>query len=96
VTVGSNTSVAATFNRLYRLKLSAAGPGLVRLSPGGKTCRGGRTCVFDVVARTPLSLRAVPGRGARFVRWRGGACAGKPTCVVRLSADAALMATFAR
>jgi hypothetical protein len=96
LTVGSNTSVAATFNRLYRLKLSATGPGLVRLSPGGKTCRGGRTCVFDVVARTPLSLRAVPGRGARFVRWRGGACAGKPTCVVRLSANTALAATFSR
>ena len=96
LTVTSNTSVTATFRpKLYRLKLSVAGRGLIRISPGDKTCRGGRTCLFDAAAGTRMTLRAVPSRGARLLRWQGGRCSGG-RCVLRLNSARTVRVAFSR
>jgi Divergent InlB B-repeat domain len=93
--VTSNTSVTATFRKLHRLKLAVTGRGLVRISPGNKVCRGGRTCLFEEVAGTRLTLNAVPSRRARLLRWQGGRCSGS-RCVVRLDADRTVRVAFSR
>jgi hypothetical protein len=94
--VTSNTSVTATFTpKLHRLKLSVTGPGLIRVSPGGKTCRGGRTCLFDRVVGSRMTLTAAPSRGARLLRWQGGRCSGK-RCVVWLDSDRSVRVAFSR
>jgi hypothetical protein len=94
--VTSNTSVTATFRpKLYRLKLAVSGRGLVRISPGNKTCRGGRTCLVQGVAGTRLTLKAVPSRRARLLRWQGGGCSGI-RCVVRLDSDRTVRVAFSR
>jgi hypothetical protein len=94
--VTSNTSVTATFRpKLHRLKLAVTGRGLVRISPGNKTCRGGRICLFEGVAGTRMTLKAVPSRRARLLRWQGGDCSGI-RCVVRLDSDRTVRVVFSR
>lgn len=96
LTLTSNTSVTATFRpKLYRLTLSVTGRGVIRISPGDKTCRGGRTCRFDEVVGTRMTLRAVPSRGARLLRWQGGRCSGG-RCVLRLDANRTVHVAFSR
>ncbi len=96
LTITSDTSVAATFRPLlYRLKVSVTGRGTVRISPGGKTCRGGRTCLVNLVAGTRVLLRAAPSSRARLLRWQGGRCSGRQ-CVFRLDSDRALRVAFSQ
>jgi hypothetical protein len=95
LTVSSTTSATATFKKLNRLRLSVTGPGLVRVSPGNRTCRSGRTCVLPEVSGTRLTLRAVPSKGARVLRWQGGRCSGSQ-CVLRLDSDRAVRVAFSR
>ena len=94
--VTSNASVSATFRpKLYRLKLSVTGRGLIRISPGSRTCRGGSTCLVDGTAGSRLTLRAAPSRGARLLRWQGARCAGAQ-CVLRLDTNRAVRVAFSR
>jgi Divergent InlB B-repeat domain len=91
----STTSVTATFKKVYRLRLTVTGPGLIRTSPGNKTCRSGQTCALDGIAGTRVTLRALPSKGARLLRWQGPPCSGA-TCVVRLNSDRTVRVAFSR
>jgi kumamolisin len=98
VTMNSAQSVSATFTQnsgnFYQLSLSVAGPGVVQSSPAGINCgKGESVCIASFASGTPVTLTATPATGSFFVGW-GGACAGGGACVVTMSANQSVSATF--
>ncbi|HSZ14379.1 MAG TPA: hypothetical protein VK790_10140 [Solirubrobacteraceae bacterium] len=93
-TVGSETTVTATFERLPVLGVSIAGSGAgsVESSPSGIACPG--TCSHVYEPGTTVSLTATPAAGSRFAGWEGSECSGTGTCRVTMSSDAAVTAMF--
>ncbi len=76
------------------LTVSKTGSGTVTSTPAGISC--GATCSADVIAGSPVTLKAVPASGWRFASWRG-LCAGTaPTCTSSPSGSAAVAATFVK
>jgi hypothetical protein len=53
----------------------------------------GGTCSANVIAGTQVVLSATPDSGATFTGW-SGACTGTGTCVVTMSANTTVVATF--
>ncbi len=87
--IDSNTTRTATFTGAtnYTLTTMASGPGTITQSPSGTSFASG----------TAITLTAVPGTGATFTSWSGGACAGSTnaTCTFNISANTTVTATFA-
>ena len=78
--------------RTVLLKVSTRGRGRIRTAPSGIAC--GIHCAATFVAKTKVTLRAVPRAGYRFAGWRG-ACGGTgPACVLRLTSSKSVVARF--
>ncbi len=94
VTLGSDATVTAMFEKLPVLSVSLAGSGAgsVESSPSGIACPG--TCSHAYEPDLPVTLTATPAAGSRFVGWEGSGCSGTGTCQVTLSSDMAVTATF--
>ena len=75
------------------LIVTAAGDGTVTSTPAGITC--GADCSESYSIGTMVTLTAAPTAGATFQGWSGGGCSGLGTCVVTISGDTAVTATFA-
>lgn len=88
VTIGAPRAVTAVFGPArIGVTVSAAGKGRVTCAPA---------CSRSFHAGTSLRLRAVPGKGWRFVRW-SGACKGThPTCRPSTNYTLAARATFTK
>lgn len=69
------------------------GRGTVTSSPAGITC--GSTCTAQFDKGTPVTLSARAVGNTRFTGW-SGACTGTGACVVEMTADRAVTATFQR
>src|ERR1700677_4556530 len=84
-----NTRVRENFTgpTNYTLTTTASGPGTITQSPTGTSFASG----------TAITLTAVPGTGATFTSWSGGACAGSTnaSCTFNISANTSVTATFA-
>jgi hypothetical protein len=93
VTVSQATTVTATFVRLFTLTVQNGGGGTVGSAPGGIACGG--DCAGAYPADTPVTLTAMPGPNLVFQGWSGGGCIGTDPCVVVLTADTTVAATFA-
>jgi len=95
VTLGANTTVAATFVPLYTLtvNLGGAGSGTVTSAPAGIAC--GATCSALFASGTAVALTATPAAGFTFTGWSGGGCSGSGTCTVVLNGATTVTATFA-
>jgi subtilisin family serine protease len=70
------------------------GTGSVTSLPGGISC--GAICSAAFAAGTSVTLTARPAANSTFGGWSGGGCSGTRTCVVALSTDTAVTATFHR
>jgi hypothetical protein len=94
VTVNSDATITATFNKIPNLTVSkqGTGTGTVTSSPVGIDC--GSTCVSAFNSATVVTLTAVPAAGSRFGGWSGGGCSGSGSCAVTLNADTTATATF--
>ncbi|HYD42592.1 MAG TPA: glycosyl hydrolase family 8 [Anaeromyxobacter sp.] len=93
VTMSQARSVTATFNyspRLYTLTLTKAGTGTGTVN---RPVNCGTTCSETILAGTVVTLTATPAVGSTFDGW-GGACSGTGSCVVEMTADRAVTATF--
>ena len=74
------------------LDVTVSGTGSVTSDVTGIDCPG--TCTATFSTGTVVTLTATPGTGQAFTGW-SGACAGTAACVVTLSADTSVTATFA-
>jgi hypothetical protein len=96
VTMSAAQSVTATFNTVPRFALSVSragtGTGTVTSSPAGIDCGGICSAKFD--EGTSVTLTAVRAGGSTFAGWSGGGCSGTGTCVVTMTSDQAVTATF--
>jgi len=86
--VNEAESVTAVFGPgRVAFAVSTTGRGTVRCTP---------VCARTVAAGKPLTLRALPAKGWKFVRW-SGACKGvSPVCRPATLAAVSVRATFAR
>jgi phospholipase C len=93
LTLTEKASVTATFTLLpvLTVNLGGTGTGAVTSSPAGINC--GRTCAAAFKSGTQVTLTASPGTGSTFVGW-DGACSGSGACVVDLTANTSVTATF--
>jgi YVTN family beta-propeller protein len=80
-------------NQTFRLSVSVIGSGTVTSSLAGINCPG--DCVEDYASGTLVTLAAAPARRWRFASW-AGACSGTGSCVVSMTADQSVTATFTR
>jgi hypothetical protein len=72
---------------------SAGASGAVRItSPTSSECS--QTCSFEIDQGVPVTLAGAPGKGSRFVGWRG-ACSGTGVCTVTMDAAKSMTAAFA-
>lgn len=70
--------------------------GMVTSNPAGITCPIASTCIASYTSGTPVTLTEAPGTGASFKQW-GGACSGTATtCVVTITANQSVTATFSQ
>ncbi|MEI7745804.1 MAG: hypothetical protein WCK58_18865 [Chloroflexota bacterium] len=89
-------AVTATFT-LVPVKYAATvtkagtGAGTVTSSPAGISC--GTTCSFPFTSGASVLLTAVPATGSTFTGWTG-ACTGTGICLLSMTADRAVTATF--
>jgi hypothetical protein len=83
---GSNADVHIT------VALAGAGSGAVRSVPAGIDC--GSACAATFPSGTTVILVATPANGSMFTGWSGTGCPGTGNCLINLSADVAVTATF--
>ena len=94
VTLSAARAVTAVFGTTtFRLTTSVGGKGKVSSTPGGVSCPGRCSAAFR--ADSSVRLRAAASPGFRFVGWTGS-CRGTGPCVVKLSRDRSVRATFRR
>ena len=94
VTVAANTTVTASFTiRTYSLALAftGTGTGTVSSTPLGIDCTKACSAAFDT--GTQVLLTASAGPNSMFAGW-GGVCTGMGSCVVTLSGNSSVTATF--
>lgn len=91
----ANTAVTATFTRVntFPLKVTRLGKGggVVSSDIAGIDC--GTSCTKKYPENTNVRLTAVPDNNSRFTGW-SGACQGKTTCSVSMTAARNVAATF--
>lgn len=95
--VDGSTSLTATFNAdkpqaLTFVKLGS-GTGSVAFQPAGTTASCTGSCIQYYPTGTLVKLTATPGNRARFRGW-SGACKGRKTCAVTMSAAKTVKARF--
>ena len=92
ITASTDASVTATFDtaRLFVTK-AGDGAGTVSSSPTGINC--GTDCNESYLPGTSVTLTAAPAANAVFVGWTG-ACNGTGSCVLPMTTDASVTATF--
>src|SRR5262245_14411729 len=96
VVMNADQTVAASFATLNTFTLTVTkqgvGLGTVTSSPPGIAC--GATCSFNFTSGTTVTLTATPSAGSTFGGWSGSGCSGTATCVVVMSANRSVTATF--
>jgi PKD repeat protein len=72
--------------------IAGTGAGTVTSTPTGITCLP--DCTETYPAGTVVTLTATPAAGSTFVGWSGAGCTGTGACVVTMSANQSVTATF--
>ena len=94
LTMTGDLSVRATFGPPRpTLAVRTTGKGRVTSAPAGISCPG--RCTAKVPRGTAVTLRAQPAPGWRLVRW-STPCGAKASCVLRITGDRRVAATFAQ
>jgi List-Bact-rpt repeat protein len=94
VTLDSARAVTAVFGvTTFRLTTTVGGKGKISSTPGGVSCPGRCSAAFR--ADSSVRLRAVAFPGFRFAGWTGS-CRGTKPCIVKLTRNRSVRATFRR
>jgi hypothetical protein len=86
-------SAARAVNAKFDLKTHTLTVNKVGSGSGSVTCDGG-ACASSYPEGTKVTLGATAASGSSFAGWSGGGCSGTGSCVVTMSADTAVTATF--
>lgn len=95
---GTNLSAQVVYSgsgpTTYVLDVSptGTGSGTVTSDVGAINC--GATCSDNYSDGTVVTLTATPNSGSNFAGWSGGGCSGTGSCVVTMSSDLNVTATF--
>ncbi len=93
VNMTQDRNVIATFSAVeYTLTTVVIGSGNISSSPIGINCEN--DCTQDYTNNTSVTLTATPMVGFNFVGWSGD-CAGAGSCVVSMTQNRNVVATFA-
>jgi Fe-S cluster biogenesis protein NfuA len=93
VTMNAATSVTANFTQIDELlTVNVSGSGTVISNPSGISCPA--NCSASFASGTSVTLSEVPSSGYIFAGW-SGACSGAASCLVTMSAEENVSATFA-
>ena len=99
LTLDADREVSATFASAplpppdqRRLTVTVTGSGQVKSSPPGLSCDSS-TCSANFTAGASITLTATASSGFTFAGW-GGDCSGSGECIVSLSQDGAVSASF--
>ena len=79
--------------RVLSVTIAGVGSGSVSSLPSGISCPTACSSTFAPGTKVTLSPR--PAVGSVFAGWTGGGCSGTATCLVTMSADQSVTATFA-
>jgi hypothetical protein len=96
VNMTSDKTATATFaQQRYTLTVTKAGTGsgTVASNPAGINC--GADCSEAYNQGTTVTLTAAPDSGSTFTGW-SGACSGVGLCIINMTSDKAVTATFAQ
>lgn len=88
-----NLAVPFTGSASITVTKSGSGTGTITSSPAGISCGG--TCSYTFGTPQTVVLTATADSGSIFTSWSGGGCSGTGTCVVSLTGDTTVTATFA-
>jgi YVTN family beta-propeller protein len=95
ITVGSQPSALGNFIGPPTLTVSETGNGQVTSSPTGINCGPTSTqCALGFAGGTAVTLTATANAGSMFSGWGGGACTGTSPCIIDLTNDTSVSATF--
>ncbi len=89
---GTFTSTGGTVQHTLTVNKNGTGSGTVTSTPAGIDCGGTCSALFDDA--TNVTLTAVADSNSTFTAWNGGGCAGTAPCVVPVTADTVVTATF--
>ena len=98
VTVTADTTITVTFNLLpgaqpiLTVTKTGTGSGTVTSSPAGINC--GVDCSEPYPSGQVVMLTAMVAAGSNFAGWSGGGCTGTGSCMVTLTANTTVTATF--
>ncbi|HSB72006.1 MAG TPA: M64 family metallopeptidase [Candidatus Methylomirabilis sp.] len=94
LTLAADTTVTATFTRVFALTVTkkGTGSGTVVSSPAGIQCGSVCSAAFS----TQVTLVATASSGSRFTGWSGACNGTKSTCQLTMNAAKAVTATFSR
>jgi hypothetical protein len=90
--IGAAVEVEGTGGPTNTLTTTVTGSGIVSSAPFGISCP--TNCSYAFSTGSNVTLTATPNTGATFTGWSGGGCSGTGTCVVNMSANVTVMATF--
>ena len=98
VLIDASKSATATFSTvtnptsLLSVSLAGTGAGVVTSNPAGINC--GATCSATFTTNTSVTLTAAAAAGSVFSGWSGACSGASATCVVVMSANQSVGATF--
>jgi hypothetical protein len=86
------TATTQTVTTNYTLTVTKAGTGTGTVA-SGTTINCGTTCTATIASGTAVTLTATPDANMTFAGW-SGACTGTGTCIVTMTANQSVTATF--
>jgi M6 family metalloprotease-like protein len=94
-TMTGSISFTPPVTKTLTVSKNGTGSGTVTSAPAGISC--GSTCSASFLAPTSITLTAAgdASSGSIFTGWSGGGCSGTGTCVVNLTDNTSVTATFA-
>ena len=93
VTMNSDRTVKATFLRRYTLTITKDGSGSGAVTSIDTKISCGSVCTTTYLDGASVSLSASPDSSSTFTGW-GGVCSGTGGCLVTMSGDKTVSATF--
>jgi len=95
VTMDQFRSVDVVFNNqepVLTVTKTGSGTGLITSTPSGIDC--GTACSAGFPLGSQVTLQAQPLAGSSFAGWSGGGCSGTSPCIVLMTTDINVTATF--